>query len=322
VANQTKLVIATSLLLVILLITLSVFAYNLTINNTDNNTDATNSKKHTNALHVKNENELKTAINNAPANKPTMIALDKDISLTDSALEIPRDKDIILVSEKKTGFWKLIGADNQPTVWVNGKLTLESIIVTHKDGGVSENGVFVYFGGILIMYDGEICNNIGHGVSNSGSFSMYGGMIYNNTVYGSGGGVYNNGYDFTMYGGEICGNTAHFSGGGVHNYNGKVTLKDGVISGNNAHVGGGVYIHYGSFTMSGGEISCNTAEDKGGGVYNYYWSAFFFSGNGLISNNIASLGSGVCTDGYFSGGSGAISNNTIYNVNSTPSWHG
>jgi hypothetical protein len=103
----------------------------------------------------------------------------------------------------------------------------------------------------------------------------------------------------------------------VYNYNGKVSLCDGVISGTNANVGGGVYNHYGgsfiapSFIMSGGTLSGNTAEDKGGGVYNYYLSVFSLCG-GVISNNTAPLGSGVCNDGTFSRQGGVISYNTVY----------
>ncbi|MCL1970007.1 MAG: hypothetical protein FWF66_00850 [Candidatus Bathyarchaeota archaeon] len=231
--NKKALLIA-SVLLVILLVT-SLFVYNVLTNG------------------VRSEMELRTAINIAPFNTPTTITLKKDISLTGSTLEIPKNKNIILVSDKKEGFWKLIGSANQATILVNGKLTLDGVIVTHK-GGVKGSGVYVNFGGTLMMTDGIICNNIadfitipdtgdtygaaGGGVFNCGSFNMYGGVITNNTAYVSGGGVYNNGYDFSMFGGEISCNTANYSGGGIYNYNGIIRVYDGNISGNNAIVGG------------------------------------------------------------------------------------
>jgi hypothetical protein len=321
--HHKKLLIISSLLLVILLLT-SAFVYKLTING-----DKTSLRG---AVHVGNEKKLRTTINNTPSNTPTIIALDSDISLSGSALEIPADKDITLVSDKRDGFWKLIGAANQPTIHVNGKLTIEGIIVTHNDG-VSGRGVTVNFGGTLIMSDGAICNNTitmfddytfwewqGGGVWNCGSFSMYGGEISNNTVPSDGGGVANNGYDFTMYGGKISNNTASSYGGGVFNNNGQISLCDGVISDNTAKVGGGAYIHYGSFVMSGGEISGNAAEDKGGGVYNYYYSRFSLSGSGEISNNTAPLGDGVCNDGDFNRNGGVLSGNTVYYSDGALSW--
>jgi len=58
-------------------------------------------------------------------------------------------------------------------------------------------------------------------------------------------------------------------------------------------------------------VSGNSAEDKGGGVYNHFWSVFKLSG-GVISNNVAPLGSGVCNDGDFQMQGGSITNDTIY----------
>jgi len=57
-------------------------------------------------------------------------------------------------------------------------------------------------------------------------------------------------------------------------------------------------------------ISDNVASDKGGGVYNYFmWSVFSLSG-GVISDNTAILGGGVCNDDKFNMSGGAISGNT------------
>lgn len=276
------------------------------------------------------QTELKEAVNNAI--EPTVITINGDIQLTEP-LTIPTQKDITLTSSNnKKGFYKLIGANETNTIFVEkgGVLRLEGIIVTHKNGEVGR-GVEVYFGGTLIMTDGVICNNIdgfatyntgshdvslpqnGGGVRNSGSFIMYGGEISGNTAEGSGGGVYNNGYDFSMYGGKISNNTAYDHGGGVYNYNGEVSLYDGVISGNNAKAGGGIYnygLHYGSIIMKGGVISDNIASDKGGGVYTYFIFSSFSMSGGEISNNTATLGGGVCTDYKFTMDGGVIYRNT------------
>jgi len=305
--RHKKSLLIISLLLVILLT--SLFVYKLTINITGKvpSKDIAYDEKGSldGAVYVGSEMELRTTINNAPSYTPVIITLGRDVLLTGSALEIPKDKDIMLASDRVDGFWKLIGADNTDTILVNGKLTLADVVVTHE-AGVSGRGVFVNFGGTLTMSGGAVCNNIGGGICNCGSFTMYGGVISNNTV---GGGVFNNGYDFTMYGGEISCNKAENCGGGVDNYNGKVRLYNGTICGNTAKVGGGVDIYYGSFYMSGGVISGNVAEDKGGGVYNYYTFSHFVLSGGEISNNTANIGGGVCSDDDFTMSGGVISGN-------------
>ncbi|MCL1970075.1 MAG: hypothetical protein FWF66_01220 [Candidatus Bathyarchaeota archaeon] len=88
-----KLLLTTLLLLVILLTTLSVFTFNLTLNNTDNGKMYVEG-----VINVGNERELKAAIRNAPSYIFTIIALDKDVSLADTTLEIPSDKHITLTS--------------------------------------------------------------------------------------------------------------------------------------------------------------------------------------------------------------------------------
>jgi len=81
-----------------------------------------------NAIHVKNETELKNAITNTPS-KTTTIALDNDITLTD-ALTIPANKDITLTSNKVSGYYKLNGATNQSTITVetSGVLKLDACL--------------------------------------------------------------------------------------------------------------------------------------------------------------------------------------------------
>ncbi len=202
---------------------------------------------------VRNEIELRDAINNAPSKKSFTIALDNDITLTNSTLTIPANKDIILTSNKATNYYKLIGTAHETaqfmvgevsvstiTINDNGVLTIDGIDVTyaHSYWGyaitVNENGHFV-------MRRGLISSGIG-GINNYGTFLMYGGEISGNFAM-NGGGVFNRGV-FNMFGGEISGNNAGNNGGGVYNEAG------------------------GTFEMSGGKISDNTAAE-GGGVINY-----------------------------------------------------
>ena len=66
--------------------------------------NGTNGASVENAVHVKNENELKNAINNA-SSKEVIIALDNDITLTET-LKISTNKDITLTSNKPNSFYK------------------------------------------------------------------------------------------------------------------------------------------------------------------------------------------------------------------------
>jgi hypothetical protein len=239
---------------------------------------------------VGNESELRDAVNKAT--RPTVISLDKDISLSEGSLIISANKDITLTSNRENGFYQLIGAfDDAPYYSVNsatvrveegGVLRLDGIIVTHTKG-IEGTGVSILFGGTCILLSGKISGNTmctvyyspsiwqsgyGGGVINSGVFEMFGGEISDN-IANKGGGVYNRG-DFVMSGGVISDNGAH--------YVGRLESNDGPFA------GGGVYNddRGGIFTMTGGTISGNTASDSGGGVYD---SGTFNRSGGIISGN-------------------------------------
>jgi len=153
------------------------------------------------AIHVANEEELRDAVNDAENGKPVTIVFDKDISLTDSPLIIPANKNITLTSKITTKFYKLNGVDWCTAIIVEdcGILRLDGIVVTHAIGDFG-CGVQVATGGTLIMYSGEISGNTGSAaaitggvrINIRGSFMMYGGTISGNTAM-YGGGVYNNG---------------------------------------------------------------------------------------------------------------------------------
>jgi len=82
-----------------------------------------------NAIHVKNEVELKNAINNTSNSGLVTIALDNDITLTET-LTIQGSKDLTLTSNKANGFYKLIGAEYRSTVFVDrdGVLKLDTVV--------------------------------------------------------------------------------------------------------------------------------------------------------------------------------------------------
>ncbi|MDR0470540.1 MAG: hypothetical protein LBH79_02285 [Nitrososphaerota archaeon] len=228
-------------------------------------------------VRVKNASELRDAVNKAEVGVPVNIALTNDISLG-AALAIPPGADITLKSTGGNDFFKLIGFNGQNVITVEngGRLTLDGIIVTHEEGSTGL-GIGIFYGGTLIMANGEISGNLdgrggGVGIDEGGVFELYGGKISGNTATW-GGGVYNRGV-FKMSGGEISDNTAKPAYGYVYS----------------GGYGGGVYLQYGFFTMSGGKISGNTAL-QGGGLYGN--STFVERLGGEIFGNTADIGDDV-----------------------------
>ena len=105
-------------------------------------------------LSVETGVQLKNAIYNAV--NPTVISLDRDIVLTEQ-INIYANKNITLTSSNKVNLFKLIGADEHDTIYVEtgGMLTLNGVIVTHNTGD-SGRGVAVEEG--VIFYDLESWN--------------------------------------------------------------------------------------------------------------------------------------------------------------------
>ncbi|MDR2707137.1 MAG: hypothetical protein LBB87_00095 [Nitrososphaerota archaeon] len=279
-----------------------------------------------NVVYVKNEDALKNAINNAPTDKSIAIALDNDITLSDTLI-IPINKNITLTSNKINDFYKLVGADGKSTITVEGSgvLRLDGVIVTHVNGAEGR-GVYVMENGYFIMNNGEVSGNTntydmyvwprdGGGVFNRGVFELYSGKIFNNQAT-SGGGIYNMDGTFKMFGGEISNNTAtgYYTDAGIRYYTGNgggvyvggvFELCGGKISNNKADGdGGGVYMNmyfgstqYGVFSMFGGTISSNTAGKDGGGVYSVQGGRLI---DGIISSNTAGQnGGGVYWSNYW-----------------------
>lgn len=119
---------------------------------------------------------------------------------------------------------------------------------------------------------GKICGNsssnpnCGGGVTNQGTFNMFGGEISENSAIHFGNGVYNR-MTFNMYGGKIKGNKPATSES--YNMGGGVCSKGEYIEG---------YVDIkSSFRMYGGEISENTS-NIGGGVCNLNGSIFIYKG--------------------------------------------
>jgi hypothetical protein len=183
-------------------------------------------------------------------------------------------------------------------------------------GMTGNNSPIIYnSGGTVELRNGTISGNSsswhsGVYVDNSGTFTMSGGAISNNTTTDdlfSGGGVSVGNYGtFTMLGGAISNNPKGGGMGGGVQVRGTFSMQGGTISGNTATYGGGVaVVGYGTFTMSGGFISNNP---KGGGVH-VQNNGTFTMHDGTISGNTSSQGGGVAASNFTMLG-GTISGNT------------
>ena len=186
----------------------------------------------------------------------------------------------------------------------------------------AQNGGGIYLNnGTMSITDGYIQGNIadnGGGVyitGQNGGMTMSGGNINANVANNNGGGAYITGSieGLTMTGGNISGNKALGTGstggggGGVFLNNGALRATAGNIKENTAATdGGGVYIMNGTVEMGAGQVIGNESGKYGGGVYVYNQpeksgepKSVSFDG-GIIQNNKAYYGGGVCVNGYIS----------------------
>jgi hypothetical protein len=150
------------------------------------------------------------------------------------------------------------------------KITLKGD-TTERTVSLSSNGVmFIVGSGVTLTLEDKVTlagrSNGNRLVSVSGTLVMNAGSKIKNNSSGSGVNINSTG-TFTMAGGTISENTASgmggVSGGGVQ-VSGTFTMEGGTISGNTTSAwGGGVYVIGGTFTMKGGTISGNTASFNG-----------------------------------------------------------
>ena len=185
-----------------------------------------------------------------------------------------------------------------PFTVAGGTFEMEGGTITGNDASHCDGVVNVSNGGTFTMTGGEISVNTGTGLNVTGSGSSAtsgrGAAISENTVTtdgASGGGVHviDSG-SVTLNGGTISNNTVPENGGGVFINSGTFTMDSGSITGNTAGTdgngwGGGVYIMNGTFDMKGGSITGNHAASYGGGVVLSDTGSFRVSGAPTITEN-------------------------------------
>jgi len=229
--------------------------------------------------------QLRTAVNAAPAHELTTIRVFNNLTTTGAAnpnaIEIPADRIIVLESNdaRIVRNIELLTSGQQHFI-VNGQLTLRNGITLHNSQWSNAGGIQVNAGGTLRMQNGSEIRGIpprssGGAVVLAGSGAsedtrarliIEGGRIQNNSTTGVRVGSY---ADAVLYWGRIGGNRyVHTGGGVVVMHRGTFTMWGGMIDGNHATFGGGVYLHSGGiFTMSGGSITSNSVWLEGGGVH-------------------------------------------------------
>ncbi|MCL2070528.1 MAG: right-handed parallel beta-helix repeat-containing protein [Treponema sp.] len=171
----------------------------------------------------------------------------------------------------------------------NGTLNMRSgSLITGNTGSARGGmGVYVFDSGTFTMFGGEISNNSTCGVfvrDSVGTFTMFGGEISNHGGYGV-----SHAGTFTMHGGVISNNNFQgVRGSGTFNMHGGEIL-------NNNFQGVSTAGSLGTFNMFGGVISGNTVTggggNGGGGVY-MASSATFNMHGGTISGNTVTGGGG------------------------------
>ena len=187
---------------------------------------------------------------------------DNDVTNNNATpVKIENGKEITLASLNQDDIKTITQPNAARHILLDGKLTLENIILTGISATDSING------GI------EIC-------SAKAELNMNQGSVIQNCCAEHGGAVYNNEGSFNMGGDALIRNNyATGWGGGVHNIGALIMYEEAMISENFAPDGGGIF-------------NADDPYNFQGGIVNMY-------GYTRINENFAGRGGGVCTGGSF-----------------------
>jgi len=174
---------------------------------------------------------------------------------------------------------------NRATTGSGGALYAEGGLIKvsggniHHNGAAQGNGGAIYADSAIINVSGsttttKITNNTARSggavyFAASGTFTMSGGQISDNTAAnGDGGAIRISAGTVDLTNGSIINNTANGNGGAVHGGAAIVTVSGGTYAGNQAHNGSAFYIDTGTGNFSGGTIQNNTISPshEGGAV--------------------------------------------------------
>jgi hypothetical protein len=185
------------------------------------------------------------------------------------------------------GVYMSYGPNKTFTMQDNASVTGNTSSSNHSGGGVYVGSGTNFIMKDNASVSGNTSTGSGGGgvmvgaVGGSGSFTMQdNASVKNNTTtytntngaYGGGGVLIDSG-TFTMQGGTVSNNTSPAGGGvfvGSSGSKAAFVMQGGSVSDNISNGrGGGIYVFYnwGSFNMQGGTVSGNSANGNGGGIY-------------------------------------------------------
>ncbi len=179
---------------------------------------------------------------------------------------------------------------------------------TVKGGGtgiMSRNRVTVNGGTFCNNYAGANGAGSGGAMVVVGEAEINGGVMSDNTAYGTGGAIYVHVLSsLVVNGGEILRNYGVSSGGAIASSAAKVSLYGGYIEGNyTLGHGGGIHSYYsdkysrdyGAVNIYGGEITDNHAQTNGGGIFTTNSNVNIYDGK-VNNNRCVARGGGIYVD--------------------------
>ena len=273
-------------------------------------------------------------------NEKDHVCLTQDYNAEDTDAVLSVNRSVVLDLNGYSinrGLKESVAEGNVITIGVNGDLTImdssdkkNGCITGGKNKG---NGGGIINKGSLIIESGIISGNVseavgsnvygtGGGVYNEGyrsSFCMKGGVIMDNVARGGGAGIHvKNAKLFRITGGEITGNTTPTKGGGVRVSDTEGSISNCTIAKNSTTdvkdaKGGGVYVEGKTLTLSDCMITGNSANVEGGAIF-IIKSGKVIANNCTITDNVSKKGGCISVyDGTYTLNGGVYSGNTSTN---------
>lgn len=171
-------------------------------------------------------------------------------------------------------------------------------------------------GGQVTIVKTGISNNIGSSIVNSGTLSIDGSTVVNNSGSGSAGSgpIYSSSGSVTISNSRLEGNSGS-SGGAVRNVGASsLTIVDSNMSGNTSSFEGGAVNNSGTLNITGSRFTGNTSSSNGAGAVYHSTGTMTITGSTFENNRVNSGPGGAI---YHSFGITHISQTTISDNNAT-----